>query len=267
MSSDTSPRPAPADRTVLPPPRLRPAFWRAAVAEWGKAVSVRAPWLCLTAALAAAVVSAAGLANDFMLNVRDGTQPPFAVVDTMDILGQSLQLAVVVAGAGLMLLVTTEYSTGAASTTFTAQPHRTTVLWAKAAVAAVLAAGAGALTTVVAMSVQGAILGTHAAPGGPCIAEVTTRAGVLWATLALFIVALATLLRSAVGTLAALVVILLGLLAVPDPIGRFLPGQAALTFLTASDTPYPSMGGLMLVVGWAVAMLVLAAVIQRRRDL
>ena len=267
MSSDTTQTP-PADHRVLSAQRrLRPAFWRAAVAEWGKAVSVRAPWLCLAAALVAAVISAAGLANDFMLNVRNGKQPPFAVVDTMDILGQSLQLAVVVAGAGLMLLVTAEYSTGAATTTFTAQPHRTTVLLAKAAVAAVLAAVVGALTGGVAMSVQGAILGSHAAPGGPGVAEVAARAGVLWAALALFIVGLATLLRSAVGTLAALVVVLLGLLAVPDPVGHFLPGRAAVAFLTAAVTPYPSTVGLVLVAGWAGAMLAVAAAAQRRRDL
>jgi ABC-2 type transport system permease protein len=268
MSSNITSRTPPADHRVLPDRRrLRPAFWRAAAAEWGKAVSVRAPWLCLAAALAAAVVSAAGLANDFVLNVRHGQQPPFAVVDTLAILGQSLQLAVVVAGAGLMLLVTAEYSTGTATTTFTAQPHRTTVLLAKVAVAAVLAAAAGAFTTIVARCVQGAILGSHAAPGGPGVAASAARAGVLWATLAVFIVALATLLRSAVGTLAALVVIFLGLLAVPDPVGHFLPGQAALAFFTASASSYPSTVGLVLVAGWAGAMLLLAAAAQRRRDL
>lgn len=219
-----------AHQAVLPPQRLRLDVWRAFRAEWGKAFSVRATMSCLAAALVTALVTAAGLANDFTLTVRNGQQPPFAVVDSMDILGQAMQLGVVVAGAGLMLLVTGEYSSGAATATFTAQPRRATVLCAKAAVAALVGAGAGVVTGGATTIVTSVILGEHAAPSGPGIAEVTVRAGVLWACLALFIVALATVLRSAVGTLAALVVILLGLWAVPDPVGRFLPGQAALSF-------------------------------------
>lgn len=135
-----------ADQAVLPPQRLRLDVWRAFRAEWGKAFSVRATMSCLAAALVTALVTAAGLANDFTLNVCNGQQPPFAVVDSMDILGQAMQLGVVVVGAGLMLLVTGEYSTGAATATFTAQPRRATVLCAKAAVAALVGAGAGAVT-------------------------------------------------------------------------------------------------------------------------
>lgn len=243
------------------------ALRRAVAAEWGKAVSVRAPWSCLAAALVTSLISAAGLANDVLVSVRSGDLPSSVVVDPAGVLGQSLQLAVVVAGAGLMLLVTAEYSTGSATATFTAQPRRGTVLTAKALVAAALAAVGGAVVAGVTLGVTLAILGDHAARTGPGVTETAARGAVLWAVLALFTVGLATVVRSAVGTLAALVVVLLGLLAVPDPVGRYLPGQAALSFLDPSESSSPATVGLVLVIGWAAALLVTGAAVQSRRDL
>jgi ABC-2 type transport system permease protein len=249
----------------------RPALltdWRRAVrAEWGKAWSVRAPIACTGAAVAVALMMGWVLANDFISTLANGERPSTAVAAPAEIAGQPLQIALVVAGAGFMLLTTAEFASGSSTSTFAAQPRRGTVLGAKAVVAAVLGFVSGALASAVVLGVVLAVLGEHAAKGGPAAPAVVLRSAVVWAVSAVLVTGLATIIRSGVATLAAVFVILVGLLALPSGLGRYLPAQAGLDFAAGSSQSYPYGVGLLVVAAWAAALTICAEALSKRRDL
>lgn len=241
-------------------------MWRTVSAEWGKTWSVRAPWACLLAAAALVLVTATSLANDFVHGLGTGERPPGATMPLADAVGPAMQFGQLVFATFALQLITAEYSTGSISATLRAQPRRHLVVLSKAAIAAACGLVVGALLGALSDWTSRLVLGDLAATGGQPLVEVAARSGSLLALVAVLVVGLGAVLRSAVGTLAAATVVLLATLALPSSSGRWAPGQAGATWLSGASDPYPAVVGLLVVTVWAAAVLVAALLLVERRD-
>jgi ABC-2 type transport system permease protein len=235
-------------------------------AEWGKTWSVRAPWACLLTAAALVLVTATSLANDFVHGFGTGERPPGATMPLVDAVGPALQFGQLVFATFALQLITAEYSTGSISATLRAQPRRHLVVLSKAAIAAGCGLVVGALLGALSDWASRLVLGDYTATGGQSLVEVAVRSGTLLALVAVLVVGLGAALRSAVGTLAAVTVVLLATLALPSSAGRWAPGQAGATWLAGASDPYPTEVGLLVVTAWAAAALVVALWLVERRD-
>ncbi len=234
--------------------------------EWGKTWSVRAPAGCLTATAVLVPATAVSLANDFVLSAGTGEVPAGAGLTTAAAVGPALQLGQLVFAAFALQLVTAEYATGAVSATLRAQPRRYLVLLAKAGIAALCGAAAGAALAASAAWGSAVVLGARLDPSGPGAADLAVRAAGMLALVAVLVVGLAAVVRSAVGTLAAATALLVGTLAVPDDVGRWLPGQAAAALIDGRTGPHPPLVGLAVLAVWAAAVLAAGLHVVERRD-
>lgn len=241
-------------------------MWRTLRSEWGKTWSLRAPWICLVATAVLVAVTASSLANDFVYGIGIAERPASARMALMDAVGPALNLGQVAFAAFAMQLVTAEYASGAIRSTLLAQPRRVTLVVAKAAVAGVCGLVVGAGSGVLAAWASRLLLAEHLATGAESFLLVALRSGALMATVGILVVAIGALLRSAVGTLAAASVMLIGTLVVPTALGRWLPGQAGASFLSGAGEPYPGVVGLLVVTAWAVLLLGLGVAVVVRRD-
>lgn len=234
--------------------------------EWGKTWSVRAPGGCLAATAVLVLVTAASLANDFTQSVATGDLPGTATDRVATSVVPALQFGELVFAAFALQLITAEYSTGAISATLRAQPRRHRVLLGKVGVAALCGAAAGAALAASSAWVSALVLGDRLDPAGPGAAELAIRSAGMLALVAVLVVGLGAAVRSAVGTLAAAVGLLVVTLALPDAVGRWMPGQAAATLLDGRDGPHPPLVGLAVLAGWAVAVLGVGLLLMERRD-
>ncbi len=251
--------------------------WRVLSSEWIKFRSLRSTLLTLLAAIAAMLVLGwlVGWAtNAHWAHMDPGERARFNPIDRSLVGVHLAQLAVGVLG---VLVITGEYATGMIRATLAAVPHRLPVLWAKAALFAVV--------TFVLMlgSCFGAfLLGQHflAAHGTTLSAPHAWRAIVgaagYLSVVGILAVALGFLLRSTAGGIATLVALLLVL----PGIGQVLPAswqQHTLPYLpsnagSAMYAAVPDPGslsplqGLVTLLVWAAVALALAAVTLKRRD-
>ena len=172
------------------------------------------------------------------------------------------------------LITGTEYLDGQLRSTLLAVPQRGRVLGAKLIVTALLAALVGLIATAAAVLLSHAALGEH----GLAPQEFTT--GMAWnllgvvtnyALMAVLAAAITVLARTLVVTLIVLVPLVLGLtisLLGALPALRYLPDLAGLQLLTR----YPGVGllepevGVLVMGGWAVVLVVAAALTFVRRD-
>ena len=241
-------------------------MWRTVVSEWGKTWSVRAPWACLAGTAALVLVTALSLANDFLHGIDIGERPPEATMPVLEAVGPALQFGQLAFAAFALQLITAEYSTGSIRATLQAQPRRSVVLASKAAIAAACGAVVGAVLGALSTWGSELVLGDQLAPGGPSLGGVAVRCGALLALVAVLVVGLGAVLRSAVGTLAAATVLLLATLALPEGIGRWAPGRAGAAVLGAGSAPYSPAVGLVVVGVWAAAALGAGLWQMERRD-
>lgn len=168
-----------------------------------------------------------------------------------------------------------EWSSGTSQVTFLAAPSRWPVLIGKAVVMGVTAWGAGALGAGGAL-VAGAIGGVDVA-GEPGLAvRLVCGTGVYLAGIAILAVAIGVLVRNLVAGILAVIgfiwVLPLAITLVPwEPIQRvvpYLPSPAG-GLLIAAEQPASELdpwGGGAVLLAWAVASLVAAAWVLRRRD-
>jgi hypothetical protein len=245
--------------------------------EWIKMRSLRSTGLTLLAGLVAMV--AVGWLVGWATNAHWSRMGPderlrFNPIDS-SLTGYHLaQLAVGVLG---VLLISGEYATGMIRATFAAVPHRLPVLWAKAALYAVvtfvlmlIAGFAAFLGGQQFLSSHGTTLSaTHALRDVIGVAGYLTLIGVL-------AVALGFIIRSTAGGIATL----FGLLLVLPGIGQvlptswqlhtlpYLPSNAGASMFTESTDPgsLSASGGLFVLCLWVVAGLIGAAVLVKRRD-
>jgi ABC-2 type transport system permease protein len=226
--------------------------------EWGKTWSVRAPGLCLLTTALVVAITATSLANDFVHSTRTGELPYNARAPLMDSLGPALSFGLLVVAAFAMQLVTTEYASNSIRSTLQAQPRRGRVLGAKAFLAGMVSAVAGVvIATGTAAAVRIVLTPSHqgAMSSYPVVA---VHSAVLFGLTAMIAVALGTIVRSAVGTLTACFLLLVGTLALPSSLGRWLPGQAGATLMNADQGPYPTGVAILVLVVWTCLLLCVA---------
>ncbi|MFI1993026.1 hypothetical protein [Actinoplanes sp. NPDC020271] len=232
---------------------------RAFAAEWGKLWSLRSPWFCVAAALLLTAGTAFTLANDFVYDISLGRVPESETLPVLDPLIQAAQLGRLTLVALAMLLVTSEYGTGVIRSTFLARPQRGEVLLAKTAVAALVGFGAGLTCAIAGWACAALALGSHAAPGDPVAS--CLRLAVVAAVACAFATGVAFLLRSGVGTLTTMVVLLLGLQLVDERTGVYLPAWAAEDFAAGDGVRH-----LLVLLAWTTVTWLGARLLLVRRD-
>jgi ABC-2 type transport system permease protein len=250
---------------------------RVLASEWIKMRSLRSTILTLAAAVVAMVVLAwlVGWAtNAHWSSMHPDERASFNPIDR-SLAGVNLaQLAIGVLG---VLLVTGEYATGMIRATFAAAPRRLPVLWAKAALYAVVTFVLLLVSAFAAFVIGQHFLASHGTTlGAPHawraimgVAGYLTLVGVL-------AVAFGFMIRSTAGGIATL----FGLLLVVPGVGQLLPaswqthtlpylpsnaGSSIFSVHTDPSALSPGAGLLVLCI-WVAAALTGAAVVLRRRD-
>jgi ABC-2 type transport system permease protein len=187
------------------------------------------------------------------------------------------QLAIGVLG---ILVISGEYSTGMIRSTFIAVPKRLPVLWAKAAVYALVAFALMLPAVVIAFFGSQAILRNHhileISFSHPGVARTVIGGAVYLMLLGVFALGLGAIVRNTAGgiaTFAAIMFVIPPLLNVlpsswNNAINPYLPstaGQAIFSLTHGSDTLAPGPG-LALFCGYTALSLAIAAVLLVRRD-
>lgn len=243
-----------------------------------KLFSTRSPYWCLLGALAG------GLFVSLLISLADGGRQASTFASQ-----QGMNLAMMIIMVLAALAVTTEYRFGTIRTSFLAVPRRIQVLGAKTAVVAVLAAAMGLITPLAAFGLMKLLAGGKAQQPMELSTAADWRMVVGWAALfavgAVIAVSVGTLLRQSAGAIS--VVLLWPLLIenlvslipnVGQDIHRWLPFTAGGAFTSpppgtevfgvpviVTGGPTPTQG-LLVFIGTAVVLWVLAAAVLRRRD-
>ncbi|MEN3611704.1 ABC transporter permease [Plantactinospora sp. ZYX-F-223] len=247
----------------------------AIASEWTKLWSVRSVWWCLLSSVLLmgatagqlAIYVANGNTDDEPANDRGVLAAGRIAVDAVEL----TQFAVI---ALALLVITSEYSSGTIRTTLQWIPSRARLLLAKSTVVAGVTFGTGLLLGGLGAAVAAPVLGEWGRfELGETVGYALGLAGYL-ALIGLFTLGLGAALRSAVGTLVTvflLLAIVPTTLRLPDlgplnAIADALPGSAGLHFLHGESDPYPAAAGLLIVAGWVVAALLAGLAVLRRRD-
>jgi ABC-2 type transport system permease protein len=243
-----------------------------------KLFTTRSPYWCLLAILLASI--AFSLIASL---VRSGevAVPAFA----LNGVGLSQSIFMVLAA----LSVTTEYRFNTMKTTFLAAPNRIAVLLAKTGLLAVVGAIVGEICAFGAFFLAKALAKNPPAPlelTGETV-RIVAGHGLLFMVCAVIAVAVGTMLRQSAGAIAILLLWpllvenLIGAIPTVGKIAPWLPFQAGARFVAdtrvyntpagnvggdvASNAPSP-VGGLLVFLGYAVVLWVVAAVLLKRRD-
>jgi ABC-2 type transport system permease protein len=229
---------------------------RAFAAEWGKTWALRSSWFAVPAAVLLTVVTAMTLANDFRYDIDQHRLPPTETLAVIEPLGAGFQLGMLALVALAMLVVTAEYGTGLIRATFLARPRRGDVLLAKTAVAVLVGVAGGLLCGAAGWVAARLVLGHFTAPGEavPAVLRIGAVAGLACA----LTVAVASVLRSAAGTLTTVFVLLVGLQVLDF---AYSPAAGAVRFVADA-----SATGAAVLVAWTVAAQAIAHVLLVRRD-
>jgi ABC-type transport system involved in multi-copper enzyme maturation permease subunit len=230
-------------------------------------------WLVLASVLS---IVAAALSTAVTAAFADDPAPGGAAAGT-DPLGGALtgvSFTQVIIGALGVLVVTSEYSTGLIRATFAAVPTRLPVLWAKAAVTAVVVFVATLAAAFISFFAARAVLSAadvSLSLGAPGVLRALVGSALYLTVTAVLAVAFGWLVRSAIGAMAALfgllfLVPLLGmLLPATEP---YLPTNAGAAILQVGSTggALSPWAGLAVFTAYAVVALIVAAVALTRRD-
>ncbi|MGH8981521.1 MAG: ABC transporter permease [Acidimicrobiales bacterium] len=179
-----------------------------------------------------------------------------------------------------VLVMSAEYGTGTVRATFSAAPRRPAVLLAKIAVFGAVALVVSEVTAFVSFFVGQAMLtapAPHATLGTPGALRAVVGTGLYLCVISLFALGLATILRHTAGAISAFVGVLLVLpiiiQALPNSIGRgamrFMPLQIGGVMMNphvAGPNDFSAWTGFFVLCVYAVAALVIGAVLLERRD-
>ena len=260
-------------------PGVRVTQPRVIRSEWTKLRSLRSTrWSLLIATvltigfpiLAAAVISA------HWGHRSPSDRAHFNPLDVSLIGSQIAQLAIGVLG---VLVITGEYSTGMIRASFTAVPKRLPVLWAKTFVFALVTFVLMLPAVLIAFFISQSILSRHHAQtsfSDPHVARAVIGAALYLTVIAVFSLALGTILRNTAGgiaTFAAILFVIPPLMNVlpqswNDAASRYLPSNAgrAILSVTRDSGSLAPWTGFGLFCAYAAGALVLAAVLLVRRD-
>lgn len=234
--------------------------------EWIKLWSVRSTWWCLASSVLLMAACAWTLGNDFVHDlqnpaeqaVRDTTATTMALHEPMVLSALLAQFAVV---AFAMLAMTGEYATGLIRSTLRADPSRGRVLLAKVGVVGAVTFACGLVLGVAGLAAARLALSDHAVVDGGAAVGAVLRVASYLALVSAISVGMGAVLRGGVGTMGAVLVLLVGPLLVSGTLSEYLPGSAGATWLrdgTARD-------GVVLAL-WTAAVLAAAYAALNRRD-
>ncbi|MCX4527157.1 MULTISPECIES: ABC transporter permease subunit [unclassified Streptomyces] len=260
----------------------KPSFGRLMLSEWTKIRSVRSTvWslaiLVVLSLIFTVLFMQMGVAN---WDKSDASQQAAMRLDpTGTILGSGLllsQLAVCVLG---VLVIASEYSTGMIRASLLAVPKRVPVLAAKGTVFALVVLAVGELTAFASFFIGAPILHEKAPVeiGDPGVLRAVVGTGLYLALLGLFALSIGAIIRHTAASITGVVAFVL----VIAPMTRLLPGSVGKHIHAAVPTeagylitqqhsrvddvlgPWQGLGVLAL---WTAVLLVIAAVLLRRRD-
>ncbi|MFJ3624072.1 ABC transporter permease subunit [Streptomyces iakyrus] len=256
--------------TATLPYRVTPA--RVLRSEWHKLWTLRSTWITLAVTSLLTAAMGAGLGAAYDGSGEGGMDPVmFALLGT--------QFATINLGVLGILATAGEYSTGQIRATMTAVPRRLPVLWSKAAVLAAVVLPLTLATNLLTFPLaQSFLTGTDlsAALGDPGVLRALAGNAVGLTLLAVLALGIGALLRSvptAIGAFIGLVMILPEILAMlpyafVDDAVRYFPGKALEALTTAQPQPGAASPGasLLAMLLWTTAVLTVAAVVLRRKD-
>ena len=272
-TEDRAPRTSTGGRPLGPPSGGR--LPGAVAAEWTKAWTVRSTWWTLFGAAVLMGLACLQLAI-YTLNTNDNDDPAddkgIVGVGTLAIGAVDLVQFVLIGLA--MVLVTSEYSTGTIRATLQWTPRRGEMLAAKilvvaavCGVAGIVLAAAGSLGALPLLGHWGEL------KAGAWLGDVLA-VGVYMTLVSVFSAGVAALLRSAVGTL---VILFLVIMVAPaslqatnitafERVADYMPGVAGAAFMRGESDAYPPAVGLLVFAAWAAAALAAAHAALNRRD-
>jgi ABC-type transport system involved in multi-copper enzyme maturation permease subunit len=249
--------------------------------EWTKLRTVRSTvWtLGITIVLGIGVsVLATAETRAHWLTTSPASQQGFDPIST-SLIGVIIgQFAIGVLG---VLVMSGEYGTGTIRATFSAAPRRPLVLIAKVIVFGTVALLVAEVVSFLAFFVGQAFLTAptpHATLGSPGAWRAVVGSGLYVCVLGLLSLGLAAIIRPTAGAISAFVGILLVLplivQALPTSIAldvrRFLPDRIGADIINGPRNTFPHAFspwiGLLILVGYAVALLVIGGVLLVRRD-
>ncbi|MCW8379752.1 ABC transporter permease [Streptomyces justiciae] len=252
--------------------------------EWTKFWSLRSTWITLLVGVAVLLVFGAIAAYTYSPDAAATTGPPgpggsSGDSDAVSLAMTGVTFAALAIGVLGVLLSAGEYTTGMVRSTFAAVPRRLPVLWAKSAVIGPIALVLSTIGAILAFQ-----LGTPGLDGEKIalslgdsgVLRSLAGAGVYLALVAVFGVALGSLIRSTAGGITALVGILLILPSlaellpdsVYDSVSPYFPsnaGSAIYSLNQASDSLSPG-AGLAVFAGWVALALAAAAWRLKKTD-
>ncbi|MCU1678138.1 MAG: putative transporter transrane protein [Frankiales bacterium] len=246
--------------------------------EWTKLRSLRSTvWSFVVALVLLVGVSAlisAAVANDWSRHPED--QIGFDATSTSIAGGFLAQLAIGVLG---VLLISGEYSTGMIRSTMAAVPRRLPALWGKLAVFVALTYVTMQIATLAAFALGQRLLrstGASVRIGDPEILRALVGAALYLTVVGILGMGLGALLRHSAGAISVLVGVLLVLPIIvaflpgdlQTSVRKFLPGEAGQQVLMVVRDPAQLMPwtGFALFLGYALAVIAVAAVLLKRRD-
>jgi ABC-2 type transport system permease protein len=247
----------------------------AIASEWTKVWTVRSTWWNLIGACAlmglVALQMSIYVANG---NTNDDPADDEGVVGIGLMAIQSVDFAQFPLIALAMLLITAEYASGAIRTTLQCTPRHGPMLLSKAVVAFVVC-GAGGVVLAVLGSIVGAVMLGRWGSFAPL--EWTgdmLSVGCYMALIGVFALGIGAALRSSVGTLVTvfLIVVMLPMLLgssgidVLEDIAAVMPGPAGTSFMRRESDVYPDWAGLPILTAWAFAAAATGYSVMRRRD-
>jgi ABC-2 type transport system permease protein len=251
-------------------------------AEWTKLRTIAGPaWLLIATVAVTVAISAAATAA---VQCPSGIACP---VDTARLSLTGIQFGQAVVAILAILAISGEYSTGMIRTTFTAMPHRVTVLGAKAAIVGGLVLATGSIAVLGCVLTGRLILPGHgftAARGFPplSLADGPVLRAAAGSVLYLALIALLSLgIAAAVREPAVAIGIVLSLIYLAPIIAPLLnqhwhrhldqiaPSTAGLTIQATTglrSLPISPWGGLGVLAAWAAAALLAGGLVLRLRD-
>jgi ABC-type transport system involved in multi-copper enzyme maturation permease subunit len=269
----TTPLHRPIDRRGTSPLTLA----RAVRAEWVKLRSLPSSFILVASSLAAMVLIGMLGAGGILMSQRDGALVTDASIFAMPTGG--LPFGQLLLGALAVLLISSEYGTGAIRSTMTAVPTRTPALLAKAIIGAALGAVIGVVSAFGTYAAIQPILDEENFGFGldePGVLGSLFATGAYLALIAVLALAIGTLMRNSAGA----IVTLIGLLFVLPMVFSMIPGEWSANILkylpseagnrlmaveTTADQLTQAQGALVLLV-WVVVPFVAALFTLRKRD-
>jgi ABC-2 type transport system permease protein len=264
------------------PPAGRQGFGRLLLSEWTKLRSVRSTmWslillVVLTLGLTALIT---GLTSAQWSKVGAASRATIIGDPVSTILGASIefgQLTIIVLG---ILVISSEYSTGAIRSSLLAVPRRAHMLAAKAVMFTVMIFVLAEIVCFVAFFLGAAFLHSHVpvSLSDPHVTRAVLGAGLYLTVLGLFSMAIGGLIRHTAGAIAGTIAFVIVL----EPLSTLIPGtwgnhihdylptsagRLVYAIRPVGGQVLPAWGGFAVFCGWTAALLIAWAITLQIRD-